>query len=100
MAQVCFLIREAHHPSVSCHTVAAVCRCDAESDATGISNTSRVTHDRQVSVELPDYDRLGRRTWPHTSEKVGHENPVNSSGALYELVLEGERMAQKDRQGR
>ena len=35
---VCFLIREQHHPSVGCHTVAALCCCDAESYATGISN--------------------------------------------------------------
>ena len=40
-------------PSVGCHTVAAVCGCDAESHATGISNTRRVTHGGQVSAELP-----------------------------------------------
>ena len=34
--------------------VAAACCCDAESYATGVSNTSRVTHGGQVSVELPD----------------------------------------------
>ena len=54
-AWVCFLVREPHHPSVGCHTVvAACCCCDAESYATGISNTSRVTHGGQVSVKLPD----------------------------------------------
>ena len=30
------------------------CCCDAESYASGISHTSRVTHGGQVSVELPD----------------------------------------------
>ena len=37
----------------------------------------------------------GRTTWLPTSEKIGPENPVNSSGALSDM--EGERMAQKDR---
>ena len=40
--------------SVCCHTLAAGCYCDAESYATEISNTSRVTHGGQVSVELLD----------------------------------------------
>ena len=35
-------------------TVVAVCSCDAESSATGISNTSRVTHGGQVLMEFPD----------------------------------------------
>ena len=35
-----------------------------------ISNTRRVTHGGQVSAELPDQDRLGRRTWPLTSENT------------------------------
>ena len=34
MAQVRFPVREPHHPSVSCQTVAAACCCDAESYAT------------------------------------------------------------------
>ena len=42
--------------SVSCYAVAAAHCCDAESYATGISNTSRITHRGQVSVELPDQD--------------------------------------------
>ena len=41
-------------PLVSCHTVVAVSYCDAESYATVISNTSRVTHGGRVSAELPD----------------------------------------------
>ena len=41
-----------------------------ESYATGISNTSRVTHGRQVSAELPDKYRLGRRTWPDFLKKL------------------------------
>ena len=49
-----FLVREPHHSPVTCHTVAAVCCCDAESYAPGISNTSGVTRGRQVSAELPD----------------------------------------------
>ena len=60
MAQVPFLVREPHHLSVCwLHTVAAACCCDAESYATGISHTSRVTHGGQFSLELPDYERLG-----------------------------------------
>ena len=40
---VYFMVREPHHSSVGCRTVAAACCCDAESYATRISNTSRVT---------------------------------------------------------
>ena len=40
--------------SVSCHSVAAACCCDAESYATSISDTDRVTYGQQFSVELPD----------------------------------------------
>ena len=36
-----FPVREPHYLSVDCHTVAAVCCCDAESP-TSISNTSRM----------------------------------------------------------
>ena len=81
-----------HHPSV---VVTLRQLCVAESSATGISNTSRVTHGGQASVELPDSDRLGRRSWPGTSKNFDHENPVNSSRALSDAVPEGERMAQK-----
>ena len=42
------LVREPHHQSVGGHTVVAVCCCDAESCATGISNMSRVTHGGQA----------------------------------------------------
>ena len=66
--------------------------CDAESYATGISNTSRVTHGGQALAERPNEDRLGRRTWPPTSEEIGHKNPMNSSGVLSDTALEGERM--------
>ena len=79
--------------------VAAVCCCDSESYATGISDTDRVTHGGQVSAEIPDQDRLGRRTWPPTSKKHGHENPVNNSGVLSDKAPEDERTAQKDRAG-
>ena len=40
-------------PPVGGHTVMADCCYDAESYA-GISNTSRITHGGQVSVDLPD----------------------------------------------
>ena len=49
VARICFPVREPHHPSVGvCHTVAAVCCYDAESYATGLSNTSRVTLGGQI----------------------------------------------------
>ena len=53
-AWVRFPVREPHHSSVGCHPVVAACCCDAESCATSISNTRRVTHGGQVSVDLPD----------------------------------------------
>ena len=56
MTWVHFPVRGPHHLSVGCHTVVVVCCCDAESYATGISNTSRVTHGGQVSAELSDKD--------------------------------------------
>ena len=77
-----FPVREPHHPSVGCHTAVAACCCDAESSATSFSNTSRIAPGGQVSVELPDWDRLGRRTWPPASGKISHDNPVNNSGGL------------------
>ena len=40
-------------------------------------------------MELPDQDRVGRRTWPLTSEKLGYENPMNSRGAPSDTVPEG-----------
>ena len=95
-ARVHFLVREPHHPSVGYHTVASACCCDAESRATDVSYTSRVTHGGQISVELPDQDRPGRRTWPPISRTTGHENFMNSSRAFSALALEGEKMAQKD----
>ena len=52
-AWVHFPVREPCHPTVGCHTVAAVCCHDVESYATGISNTSRVTYGGQISVKLP-----------------------------------------------
>ena len=42
------------HPTVGCHSVVAAYCCDAESCATGISNSSRVTRGGQVSAELPE----------------------------------------------
>lgn len=68
-----FLVRGPHGPSVSSHTVAAVCCHDAGSFATRISNTSRVTHCGQISAELPHWDRRGRRSWPPTSDKTSGE---------------------------
>ena len=60
-----------------CQLSYSACCCDAESYTTSILNTNRVTHGGQVSLELPDWDRLGRRIWPSTSEKLGHEHPMN-----------------------
>ena len=37
-----------------------------------------------------------KRTWPPTSKNIGHENPMNSSRALFDTVPEDERMAQED----
>ena len=48
------------------------------------------------SAELPDSGRLGRRTWPPTCGKIGHENPMKRRGALSDIVLEGKRMGLKD----
>ena len=93
------MVREPYHLSVNCHTVAAACCCDAESYATGISNTSRVTHGGQASVELPEQDGLGRRTWPPTPQKISHENPMNSHRAASDRAPEGERMLQKHQAG-
>ena len=62
---------------------------------TSIPKTSRVTRSGQVSGELQDQNRLGRRTQPHTSKKIGQVTPVNSSRALSDRALEIERMAQK-----
>ena len=53
-ARVPVPVREPHSPSVSCHTMVVACCYDADSYATRISNTSRVTHGGQVSMELPD----------------------------------------------
>ena len=41
----------------------------------------------------------GGRTWPPTSKVIGHENPMNSSRRLSDVVLESERMVQKDQAG-
>ena len=68
----------------------AACCYDAESYATSISNIKWVTHGGQVSAELPDQDTLGRRT-----KNIGHENPINSSGASSDIAPEGERMEQE-----
>ena len=70
MAQVHFLVRETHHPSVGSHRVAAVCCYDPESYSMGISNTSRVIYGGQVSVEFPDYDGFGKSTWPPLLKKL------------------------------
>ena len=46
----------------------------------------------QVAAELPDCNTIGRRTWPHVSEKLGHENPMNSSGVLSDTAQEEEKV--------
>ena len=40
-----------------------------------------------------------KKVWLLTFEKIGHENPMNSSRALSHTALEGERMAQNKRAG-
>ena len=62
--QIHFPVRGPHCPSVGCHTMSAMCCCDAESSATGISNASRVTRGGQVSAEHPDLCRLERNSHP------------------------------------
>ena len=37
--------------------------------------------------------------WPPTSKKLGHDNPMNSNGALSDTAPKGQRMVQKDQQG-
>ena len=90
-----FLVRKPHRPSGGRHTLVAACCCDAESCGTSISipaESPMVTGFRGASR----LNRLGGRTWPPTSEKTGHENHMNSSEALSDTELEGERMAHKD----
>ena len=89
---VCLLVREPHHPSVLVilwwlHVAVMWKLChryfkyqQGHPWRTGFSRAS-------------GRDRLGRRTWP-TSEKIGHENPTNSSGALSDTVP-GERIGTK-----
>ena len=63
--------REPHHPSVGCHTEVTACCCDAESCATGISNTNRVTHGGQVSGSRLRHSRkkdLAMKTLQITAE--------------------------------
>ena len=40
-----------------------------------------------------------KKNWPPTSEKTGHENPINSRRTLTDVALEGDRMVQKDQAG-
>ena len=80
-------------PSVSCHTVAAACCCDAEICAIGISNTSRVTHrfsrtSRLRQTRKKELATHFQKNWP--------QNLMNSSGASSDIVPGGERMVQKD----
>lgn len=54
----------------------------------------------QITAGSPMVNRFQRSFWsPPTSEKIGHTNPMSSSGTLSDVVLEGERMAQKDQAG-
>ena len=92
-ARVHFLVREPHPLSISCHTVVTACCCDAESSATGISNTSRVPHGVSRASRLRQTRKKDLATH---FQKTGHEYPMNSSGALSDTEPEGERMVQKD----
>ena len=60
----------------------------------GFQTSVGVTHGGQVSIELPDSDRVERRTQPATTKRIGDKNPTISS-----RVLSGERMVQKDQAG-
>ena len=95
VAQDHFLVKEPHYLSVG-----TPCCCDAETSATGYF-TYQQSHPWWTGFSgASRLDRLGRRTWPPTSaKKIGHENPVTSSGALFDIVPEGERMTQKDPAG-
>ena len=61
-------IREAHHLSVGCYTVAAACCCDAESYATGISNKAESPRvDRfqwSLQTRKEDLATHFRKMWP------------------------------------
>ena len=87
-ARVHFPVKETHHPSDSCHTMAATCCCDAESYATDISDASRFQWNFQT--------RQTRKKDRGSVRKIGHENPMNSGGPLSDTAPEGERMVQKD----
>ena len=69
-----------------------MCCCDAESYATCISNTSRVTHGEQVFSRASRLRQTGKNALATTSEKIGPEHSMNSRGALSDTVPEGEKM--------
>ena len=72
-------------PSVGCHTVVSACCCDAESYATGISNTSRLIHGPKSSIHFSGASSLRKTRKKDLAthfQKIGHENPMNSSRAL------------------
>ena len=58
----------------------------------------------QIPAVSPVVDRFQQSSQTQTRkkdlathfQKIGHENPMNSSRALSDIALEGERMAQKD----
>ena len=63
------------------------CCCNAESYATGLPAWDRVQWSFQTR----------KRTWPSTSKKSGHANPVNSSGALSDIGVGIDSTAQTTR---
>ena len=62
----------------------------------------------QIPAESPMVDRFQRSFQTRQTrkknlathfQKIGHENPMNSSGALFDTAQERERMEQKDQAG-
>ena len=94
-----FLVRKQHHPSVVVilWQLCVAVMLKAMPPIFPISAESLIVDRFQQS--LPDEDRLERKTWPASSEKIGHENAMNSSGAFSDIAREGERMAQTDQAG-
>ena len=101
VAGIQFLVGEPQYPSVNCHTVVAACCGDGESYLKYLMylKHQQSTHNGQNSVELPNYNRLGTRTQPPTSEKIGHENPMNNSGSCLISHRKVRRWCKKTGQG-
>ena len=89
-AQVCFPVREPHHPSVSCHTMVPAVMLEAMPLVFQILAGSLVVHRFQQSFQA----KIAEEEGPGFFELA-----VNSSGVLSDTAPQGERMLQKTRQG-